>query len=109
MQFKEGVNSEGVAREMWYALGFLDALYKLLAHNEATVTSLTDGSHHVGSLHLLGRAADIRTRDFGERVKQLIYIEAKWELGPMGFDVLLEDDHLHVEWHPKEGKTLWRA
>ena len=109
MRFKVGVNAEGVQREIWYALGFLDALSHMLGGGEVTVTSLRDGQHNPGSLHPDGRAADFRTREESPHVWSAIY-GTLWEwLAPMGFDVVMEADHLHMEWDPKQGETLWGA
>jgi len=109
MRFKAGVNPEGVAREIWYALGFVDALSHILAGGEVTATSLNDGQHNPGSLHPQGRAADFRTREESPDVQSAIYAMLREWLGPIGFDVVLEDDHLHVEWDPKQVATLWRV
>ena len=67
---------------------------------ELVLTEGTGGGHMEGSLHYFGQAVDIRTRHV---------IEDKWR--PMvndirsrlttDYDVVLEPDHLHIEYDPK--------
>jgi hypothetical protein len=65
---------------------------------EMTITSAKDGKHMVGSLHYTGNAIDIRTRDmiFLSKVKRQI----TFDLG-IDFDVVLENDHIHIEYDPQ--------
>ena len=74
----------------------------------AVITSANDGRHKKGSLHYENRAIDIRTTGGGPgavgkltagQVRDLIAWLEQW-LGP-DFDVVLEADHLHVEYDPK--------
>ena len=104
MKFKHGVNPDGVCREIWWALGVATQLYKALG-KELVVTSLSDGKHSIHSLHYVGEAADIRTRDF----KDLLAVEeAFWlirkTIDPRGFDTVLEKDHIHIEFQPHTGE-----
>lgn len=68
--------------------------------SETCITSGIDGKHMQNSLHYVGRALDFRTRhlrdDQPRRVAELI----SKRLGP-SFDVILEADHLHVEWQAR--------
>ena len=64
------------------------------------VTSITDGTHMDGSLHYKGQAVDIRTRDIATPVLNLIVKNIKESLGA-DYDVVLERDHLHLEYDPK--------
>lgn len=65
-----------------------------------TVTSGSDGAHRPQSLHYSDRALDYRTRHVSVRDRARITEKLKKQLGA-GFDVVLEEDHLHVEWDPK--------
>lgn len=71
------------------------------------MTSLRDGVHMNHSLHYVGMAVDIRTRDFvadlrsAEEIKQKVFEAIKARLKPLGFDVVFEADHIHVEYDPK--------
>lgn len=63
-----------------------------------------DGMHSQQSLHYHGNALDVRTRMIDDaKVRQDLANEIARCLGPQ-YDVILESDHLHVEFDPKEGK-----
>mgnify|MGYP001568085421 CR=1 FL=1 len=64
------------------------------------ITALTDGKHMEGSLHYKGQAADLRTRDIATPVLNLIVKNAKEALGK-DYDVVLEGDHVHLEYDPR--------
>ena len=63
-------------------------------------TSITDGQHSVASLHYVGFAFDCRTISIDPDKVQKIVLECKRALNSE-WDVVLEDDHLHVEYQPK--------
>lgn len=67
----------------------------------AVITAGTDGIHHPGSLHYLGYAVDLRTRDLPPMTINASIEELKKRLGA-DFDVVIEGDHLHVEMQPKD-------
>jgi hypothetical protein len=65
-----------------------------------TITSAFDGTHSRVSLHYGGRALDFRLwhvplEDHADLITQL-----KEDLG-RDFDVVLENDHIHIEFQPK--------
>lgn len=68
------------------------------------ITCATDGKHGRGSRHYFGNAIDIRTRtlnaDDAHKAHRLLAGALSVE-----FDVILEPDHIHVEWDPKHGST----
>jgi hypothetical protein len=67
---------------------------------ELTITSGTDGKHKRGSKHYSGEALDVRTRNLTKaNVKRVVDMLAA-RLG-RGYDVVLETDHIHVEYDPK--------
>lgn len=70
---------------------------------KAVVTSATSGVHGVGSLHYLGLAFDLRTKDLSLVTAQYLKDKIKAALGDE-FDVILETNppHLHVEYDPKK-------
>lgn len=72
------------------------------AGQELVITSGTDGKHglHNASLHPAGLALDFRSRDLAERSLQSVVVRARSALGP-AYDVVLERDHIHVEFDPK--------
>jgi hypothetical protein len=71
-------------------------------HGENCVlTSGTDSKHGEHSHHYKGCAIDLRTRDIpDDAVKQRIVEEIQFRLQSQ-FQVILEGDHIHVEFDPK--------
>jgi uncharacterized protein YcbK (DUF882 family) len=65
-----------------------------------TVTSGVE-KHEFPSKHVLGAALDFRIRDFVPADVNKFAAEVRNDLGD-GFDVVLESDHLHVEYDPKD-------
>lgn len=65
---------------------------------EITVTSAKDGKHMRKSKHYTGEAIDIRTRDM--KYKQIVKNVLQLVLEPC-FDVVLESDHIHIEYDIK--------
>lgn len=68
------------------------------------ITSLKDGVHSEGSLHYKGLAGDIRTfiSTPGDVSESTIRNLRDCAAGTLGgeWDVVLEDDHLHIELDP---------
>jgi hypothetical protein len=99
MHLKPGAKIVGMRPEISWALSvcegvLTDAGYKM------TVTEVTGGVHSPGSLHYVGLAADIRSRDIPKDKQEPIRAEMKTRLGAE-FDVVLESDHFHLECQPK--------
>lgn len=69
---------------------------------DMVITSISDGKHSVGSRHYIGGSFDSRTSNVPERDKAPLTAACKAALGPH-YDVILESDHLHVEFDPKFG------
>jgi hypothetical protein len=66
------------------------------------VTSVNDGSHSYSSLHYSGCAADLRIRNLPEHtMPEDVANEIKERLGK-DFDVIVEKDHIHMEYQPKK-------
>lgn len=90
-----------IADIMWEGAVKIEAALKIVAPDvDCVITSRFDGLHSENSLHYKGLALDFRTRDltFGQ---QHIWVALCEEaLGPH-WDVVLEKDHLHVEFDPK--------
>lgn len=67
---------------------------------EFVVTSVIDGSHSRSSKHYSGNAFDFRTRHMGEgqpaQVREALSIALAGD-----YDVVLEGNHIHVEYDPK--------
>lgn len=103
--------------EMYYALGVAAALKQKMFNLNCVVTSLLDGHHNDGSLHPMGRAADLRSEDLSAGEQQGWFAAIKEALEPMGFDCVPEivgstpmttAMHYHVEFDPK-GRQFWHS
>lgn len=77
-----------VVAQVWSRHGYL-----------ATVTSGNDSTHKAESLHYVGLAEDYRTRDVNPAHLPIMVEEVTIALGG-DYDVVLESDHLHVEYDP---------
>lgn len=66
-------------------------------------TSGEDSVHGARSLHPSGNAADLRTFHIPEPLRQGFTTGLAVALG-VEYDVVLEKDHIHMEYDPKEAK-----
>jgi len=98
MRLKSGVRIRGIRPELAVALEIAESVYR---HESAelVVTSVTDSEHKRGSLHYAGQAADLRTRGLIDVIQTANGLRDR--LGD-DFDVVVESDHIHVEYQPKE-------
>ena len=104
MRLKRGVKQEGVQAPIWYAIGIAEMIYASLGV-QLVVTSLCDGKHGANSLHYNGLAVDIRTRNLSQAQIEIVLRGLSHALdGQIGFDVILEKDHIHIEYEPKKGE-----
>jgi hypothetical protein len=71
---------------------------------DCVITACVDSVHQAGSLHYCGLAVDLRSRDFrpGDADKAITRIRQC--LGA-DYDVVLENDHIHLEYQPKQPLT----
>jgi len=106
MKLKKNVKLLGVKSEILLAMKIVDDVYKDVISSGATITSVVDGTHGRGSFHYKGLAFDVRTRNddnpiqWDVTVKNRLVDEIRNRLNDE-FDVVLEKDHIHVEWDPK--------
>lgn len=105
MIFKETVTRLGVDPCIFYAIGVAEMIYREAGYN-CIVTSLTDShSGRPSSLHNRGLAVDFRTRHLPPEAKQKVAGSLKAVLDPKGYDIVLEIDHIHVEYDPHDGEN----
>jgi len=97
---KAGVDLRGIKPQMAVAYTIASHIYRARGY-WCTITSASDGKHGPNSLHYSGNALDLRTRDCKPDDLQMIYVSLRQALGAQ-FDVVLEKDHIHVEFDPKE-------
>lgn len=104
MRIKNGVSLEGLKPCMYYAIGIAEVIFGNYA-KRLVVTSGTDGKHSPRSKHYSGEGVDFRIRGFSQEELAGIKAELAMHLDPLGFDVVLEGDHFHVEYDPKENEN----
>jgi len=98
MRVKDGVLFDGVRAPLLAALSLIESVME--DTGEYTVTSICDGTHSAHSLHYVGLAADIRSRHIPVDKIQAVALELRVALGK-GYDVVVENTHLHIEYDPK--------
>lgn len=88
------------------ALHIADSVWVNVGLAEQTViTSANDGRHSRTSLHYVGHAVDIRTKNVNRLRLETCIHKLREALGA-DYDVVMEDvngpnEHCHVEWQPK--------
>ena len=95
MNYKNGVKVNGIKPEMVLAIMVVNNIIP-----GATITSVVDGKHSRTSLHYVGYAIDVRTRDIEPSVQTEYVRQIKVALTDE-YDVILESDHIHIEFQPK--------
>lgn len=78
----------------------VDSAFRRVGGTDAVLTSVIDGKHKVGSLHYKGLACDFRISQVLPETLKRIEAEIRLSLSEE-FDVVLEKDHLHIEFDPK--------
>ena len=104
VKMKAGVviNGAHFYREMTRIIDCFRATAPAFTDDTLWITSGNDSKHMPGSLHYLNRAFDIRTFNIvgGVKIAQEWVTKVKLALGD-DYDVILEKDHIHVEFQPK--------
>lgn len=100
MKLKRGVKLNGVKPELLFGLVICDTKMAELGF-ECIVTSVCDGVHSSGSLHYAGYACDLRISHIKSEQPQFVAAVLSDSLGDE-FDVVLEKDHIHLEFQPKK-------
>jgi len=100
MRLKTGVSIKNISPQMVIACMVAKDLYDTL-DQEFVITSGCDGNHIQDSLHYVGKAVDIRTREFPtEGQCKAVANEIGVRLGKE-FDVIYHKNHIHIEYDPK--------
>lgn len=106
IQLKPGVSLIGMQPQMALVMLVVQDVFTA-SHYAVTITCGSEGKHGKSSKHFIGYALDIRTLRIGIELD-----EAKMLAGEIGrclgseFDVVTEEDHLHIEYDPKVGVNL---
>lgn len=96
---KPGVKLDKLSPQL--LLGLIIALPVFSAYaSPLYITSIDDGKHGKNTLHGLGYAADLRIWYLRAEDRPRVVQEMRSRMGP-DFDIVLEPDHIHVEYDPK--------
>ncbi len=97
---KSGVDVRGIQPEILLAVQEAREVYRKYGAT-FVITSCKEGNHRPFSKHFEGLAIDLRTRNLDDKDKAPIAEAINRALGPQ-YDVVLESDHIHVEFDPKD-------
>lgn len=100
INLKPGTRLHGIKPEMMVALMSAQDVWRDFGQ-VLVITSCVDGKHTRASKHYSGCAVDLRTSVLNadqQKQAQKLLADA---LGS-DFDVILESDHMHIEYDPKE-------
>lgn len=98
LSLKPGVRFENISDSIVDQLPTICRVYRSFGQT-CTITSARDGTHMAGSKHYTGEAIDLRTRDFSLPERREVHQTLQIVLGS-DFDVVLEKDHIHLEFDP---------
>lgn len=96
MKIKDGVYLQGLQLPMRQVLIEASRIWERYGQ-ELVVTSGLEGTHSPSSLHYYGYALDFRSRYFDDLQRFSVGLDLRSALGDKYF-VLVEDDHIHVEY-----------
>ena len=100
LRVKKGVVFKDFKEHIIFLLEILCNLSEIIK-KDIWITSANDGKHSKNSYHYLDLALDIRIRNLTSDEIKLVLTELTLDSGryylPF-FDIVLESDHIHVEW-----------
>ena len=99
IQIKPKARVRGLQPEMILAIMVANdvyAQYDIIC----VITEGTGAKHRRGSLHYVGLAIDLRTRNIPPNLREPVAQQIRVALGEE-YDVVLESDHIHIEFQPK--------
>ena len=99
LMLKEGVKIDLMQPQIALAASIIEMCYREIGM-ECVITAGNDGQHMSESRHYAGKAIDVRTRTVPEGSLDHLVGRIRECLGK-NYDVVLEGDHLHVEYDPK--------
>jgi hypothetical protein len=97
---KPGVSLEKLTPQMAVAYTIASFIFQEKAGVPCVITSGDDSKHGPNSLHYEGKALDLRTKHLPPGLVHPVFMALQNALGDE-FDVVLEDNHLHLEYDPK--------
>jgi len=100
LQLKSGVKVAGMRPELVLAMIVAESAYRERGY-DCIITSVMDGRHSIKSKHYAGQAFDCRTRHLPDQSAiETVAGAIRKALAPH-YDVIIESDHIHVEFDPK--------
>ena len=99
MQIKHDVKLAGIHPEIVIAAMVVNEMCREYGV-EFVITCAKEGTHRKGSKHFVGQAIDVRTRDMALHNRKAFATSIAKAVGPE-FDVVLEGNHLHIEFDPE--------
>ncbi len=99
--FKQGVDPYTLAIPCQYARMEVERVYGR-SGVKLTITSTGDGKHGPTSKHYIGLAFDCRTSVAGISQTEAATLATKIRPRIPQFDVVVESDHIHVEYDPQD-------
>jgi len=98
VKLKPEVNPSALRPELLLALVIAERIFQEFNY-DFVVTSLNDSIHSDTSLHYAGAAVDLRTRHMKDD-KHIVTEKIRSSL-TKDYDVILELDHIHIEYQPR--------
>lgn len=99
LSIKPGVKVAGIRPEMILAVMVAERVCERYGV-DLVITSALDGKHSETSLHYSGCAVDLRNKEMASDAKDEAVRTLKESLG-RDYDVILEVDHIHIEFQPR--------
>jgi len=99
LKLKRSVNPSQIKPELNLAIQVALSIWSRQGEPVLTITSVTDSQHGNTSLHYVGYAIDIRIRELHSKPEDLA--DALRDSLVSDYDVILESNHIHVEYQPK--------
>jgi hypothetical protein len=102
---KPGVWFDYLRPEITGCFPGLNILWAKIAKQDCVITAAADGRHKDGSLHYVGLAIDLRSKNLAPELKRRLLLELRTFFGPR-YDIILESEgkaaeHYHLEYDPK--------
>lgn len=101
LSLKSGVDVSRIRPELVLVCSIISSIF-IRAGYDCVITSISDGVHGSGSRHYVGLAADFRIRHIDSKITIDTLVDIIRRSLGVDYDVVLEADHIHVEYDPKK-------
>lgn len=98
---KSSVSAKGIQPELVLGISIVISCFNDMGYN-CVITSLLDSVHGAKSLHSSGFASDFRIKHISKAEDVYLLVKNCRQCLGSDFDVVLESDHIHVEFDPKK-------